>query len=101
LRIWTPKATPWLKGYEAWASYAIVSAMIKVLENLIDRVAALPKEAQEEVVRSVLEIEQRHMGVYQLDDEERADILAALEEVKRGEVATDDEAAAVFKRLKG
>ena len=75
--------------------------MIKVLENLIDRVAALPKEAQGEVVRSVLEIEQRHMGVYQLDDEERADILAALEEVKRGEVATDDEAAAVFKRLKG
>lgn len=71
--------------------------MIQVLENLIDRVAALPKEAQEEVVRSVLEIEQRHMGVYQLDDEERADILAALEEVKRGEVATDDEAAAVFK----
>ena len=72
--------------------------MIKVLENLIDRVAALPKEAQEEVVRSVLEIEQRHIGVYQLDDEERVDILAALEEVKRGEAATDDEAAAVFKR---
>jgi len=75
--------------------------MIKVLENLIDRVAALPKEAQEEVVRSVVEIEQRHTGVYQLDDEERADILAALEEVRRGEVATDDEAAAVFRRLKG
>lgn len=75
--------------------------MIKVLENLIDRVAALPKEAQEEVVRSVIEIEQRHTGVYHLDDEERADILTALEEVRRGEVATDDEAAAVFRRLKG
>jgi hypothetical protein len=75
--------------------------MIKVLENLIDRVAALPKEAQEEVVRSVIEIEQRHTGVYHLDEEERADILAALEEVRRGEVATDDEAAAVFRRLKG
>jgi hypothetical protein len=75
--------------------------MIKILENLIDRVAALPKEAQEEVVRSVIEIEQRHTGVYRLDDEERADILAALEEVRRGEVATDDEAAAVFRRLKG
>jgi len=75
--------------------------MIKVLENLIDRVAALPKAAQEEVVRSVVEIEQRHTGIYRLDDDERADILAALEEVKRGEVATDDEAAAVFKRLKG
>jgi hypothetical protein len=74
--------------------------MIKVLENLIDRVAALPREAQEEVVRSVVEIEQRHTGIYQLDDEERADILAALDEVKRGEVATDDEVAAVFRRLK-
>lgn len=74
--------------------------MIKVLESLIDRVAALPKEAQEEVVRSVVEIEQRHTGVYRLDDEERADILAALEEVGRGEVATDEEVAAVFRRLK-
>jgi len=74
--------------------------MNKVLENLIERVAALPKEAQEEVVRSVVEIEQRHNGVYQLDDEERADILEALAEMKRGEVAGDDEAAAVFERLK-
>ena len=53
----------------------------------------------EEVVRSVLEIEQRHTGVYQLDDEERADLLQALDEVRRGDVADDDEAAALFKRL--
>jgi hypothetical protein len=74
--------------------------MIKVLENLIDRVAALPKEAEEEFVRSVVAIERRHAGVYGLDDEERTDILSALEEVRRGEVATDEEAAAVFRRLK-
>jgi hypothetical protein len=74
--------------------------MNKVLENLIERVAALPKEAQEEVVRTVVEIERRHAGAYQLDDEERADILEALEEMRRGEVASDDEAAAVFRRLK-
>ncbi|MBX9592153.1 MAG: hypothetical protein K2X43_22910 [Hyphomonadaceae bacterium] len=75
--------------------------MNKVLENLIERVAALPKAAQEEVVRSVIEIEQRHTGVYRLDDEERADILEALEEMKRGEVAGNDEAAALFARLRG
>jgi len=75
--------------------------MTKVLEDLIERVAALPKAAQEEVVRSVIEIEQRHTGVYVLDDDERADILAALEEVKQGVVASDDEAAAAFKRLRG
>jgi hypothetical protein len=75
--------------------------MNKVLENLIERVAVLPKEAQEEVVRSVLEIEQRHIGVYELDDEERADLLQALEEVKRGDVAEDDKASALLRRLKG
>jgi hypothetical protein len=74
--------------------------MIKVLENLIDRVAALPKKAQEEIVRSVVAIEERHTGVYRLDDEERADILTAPQEVERGEVATADEAAEVFRRLK-
>jgi hypothetical protein len=74
--------------------------MNKVLENLIERVAVLPKEAQEEVVRSVLEIERRHRGVYELDEEERADLLEALEEVKRGDVASDDEAAELFRRLK-
>jgi hypothetical protein len=58
----------------------------------------LPKAAQEEVVRSVVEIEQRHTGAYMLDDEERADILAALDEVKQGVVASDDDAAVVFKR---
>ena len=66
--------------------------MNKVLEILIDRVAALPKDAQEEVVRSVVEIEQRHKGGYTLDDDERADILQALEEMKRREVASGDEA---------
>ena len=75
--------------------------MNKILENLIERVAVLPKEAQEEIVRSVLEIEQRHTGLYELDDEERVDLQQALEDVKRGDVADDDEAAALFKRLQG
>ena len=73
--------------------------MIKVLENLVDRMAKLPKAAQEEIVRSVAEIEHRHTGVYHLDDDERADILDALEEVRRDEVASDEEAAAVFAKL--
>ncbi len=84
-------------GFAAVRCYG--PAMIKVLENLVDRMAKLPKAAQDEIVRKVAEVEQRHTGVYQLDDEERADILDALEEVRRGEVASDDEVAAVFARL--
>jgi hypothetical protein len=73
--------------------------MIKVLESLIDRVAALPKEAQEEVVRSVVETSSA-TPAFTGSTTRSADILAALEEVGRGEVATDEEAAAVFRRLK-
>ena len=40
-------------------------------------------------------------GVYTLDDDERADVLRALDEIKHGELASDDEAAALFKRLRG
>lgn len=89
------------KGREGARVACYKDEMTKVLEDLIERVAALPKEAQEEVVRSVIEIEQRHTGVYELDDEERADILAALEEVKLGIVAADSDAAALFSRLRG
>ena len=89
------------KGRESACVACYKNEMTKVLEDLIERVGALPKEAQEEVVRSVIEIEQRHTGVYELDDEERTDILAALEEVKLGIVAADNDAAALFSRLRG
>jgi hypothetical protein len=73
--------------------------MTDVLEHLIERVAKLPQAAQDEIVRSVLEIESRHTGVYRLDDDERADILAALAEVDLGDVASDADAQAIFDRL--
>lgn len=74
--------------------------MIKVIENLVERIAALPRTAQDEIVRKVAWVEQRHTGVYTLDDDERSDILDALAEVGRGDVATAAEAAAVFAKLK-
>lgn len=73
--------------------------MNEVLENLVDRLSKLPKPAQEEILRKIAEMEQRHAGIYTLDDEERADILEALDEVTRGDVASSDEVVAVFTRL--
>jgi hypothetical protein len=48
----------------------------------------------------VVEIEQPHTVVYQLDDKECTDILATLDEVKQGVVASDEEATTVLKRLR-
>jgi predicted transcriptional regulator len=39
-------------------------------------------------------------AVYHLSEEERADIEAALKEIDRGEVASDEDVAAVFEKYR-
>jgi hypothetical protein len=67
---------------------------------LLERAETWPQEAQDELIRSALAIERKHGGVYRLDDEERVDILEALAEIERGEVASDEEVKAVFDSLR-
>jgi hypothetical protein len=73
--------------------------MNKVVETLLERVANWPEEAQAELVKSIVDIETRHFGVYKLNDEERAAIKEALEEAERGEFVSDEVVAAFFKRV--
>jgi len=67
---------------------------------LLERAETWSQEAQEELVQSVLAIERKHVGVYRLDDEERADIREGLAEIERGEVAADEEVRATFDELR-
>jgi hypothetical protein len=73
--------------------------MNKVVETLLERVANWPEEAQAELVKSIVDIETRHFGVYKLNDEERAAIKEALQEAERGEFVPDEVVAAFFKRV--
>ena len=70
------------------------------LEILLEHVATWPKEAQEELVQSVADIEKRHFGVYRLNDEERAAVRRGLREMREGKLASDEEVAAVFARYR-
>jgi hypothetical protein len=42
------------------------------VEALIRQAAELPDEAQAELVRSLVEMRMQHLGIYHLDDDERA-----------------------------
>jgi len=75
--------------------------MNKRLETLIERVAALPEEAQDELLDHVALIEARRSGVYRLSDDERAAVRRGLEEARQGKFATDEEVEAVFRRYRG
>jgi hypothetical protein len=48
----------------------------------------------------LLSMEAQDSTPYRLSDDERADIEAALEELARGEVASDKDVAAVFNRYR-
>jgi hypothetical protein len=70
------------------------------LQILLERVSTWPVEAQEEFVRSISDIESRHLGVYRLNDSERDAVRRGLADVREGRLASDDAVAAVFNRYR-
>lgn len=72
----------------------------QALEILLERVSAWPEEAQDELMRSVAEIENRHAGVYPLSDEERVAVRRGLKDMSEGRIASDDAVAALFNRFR-
>lgn len=42
------------------------------IESLVRQVIELPDEAQAELVQTLIEMRAEHLGIYRLDDDERA-----------------------------
>ena len=70
------------------------------LEILLEHVATWPEEAQEELVQSMVDIEKKHIGIYHLNDEERAAVWRGLREMREGKLASEDEVARAFARYR-
>ncbi|MEH2473862.1 hypothetical protein V1281_004953 [Nitrobacteraceae bacterium AZCC 2161] len=70
------------------------------LELLLEHVSTWPEEAQDELLKSVDEIQVKYFGIYQLSDEERAAVRRGLAEMHTGQLASDEEVAAVFNRYR-
>jgi len=68
----------------------------KNVESLIRQVTDLPEEAQAEVVQSLLDLRSQHLGIYQLDEEERKALSRSAEDVRLGRFASDEESEEVF-----
>jgi hypothetical protein len=73
--------------------------MTKLLDKALERVRAWPKDRQDDAARLLLAMDQRDAEPYRLTPEERAEIDSALGEVERGELASQDEVTALFKRF--
>jgi hypothetical protein len=71
------------------------------LEILLERVSTWPEEAQDEFVKSVADIESKHLGVYRLSDAERDAVRRGLADMRERRLASDAQVAAVFNRYRG
>jgi predicted transcriptional regulator len=71
------------------------------LQNLFERIAALPDELLGEIEQSIDEIERWRGDMFRLTDEERAAVRQGMEAARRGEFVTDEELAAFYRRHGG
>ena len=78
----------------------VVSMTRQSLEILLERVSTWPEEVQEEFVRSVADIENKHFGPYQLSDDERQAVRRGLLEMLDRKLADEAAVAAVFRRYR-
>ena len=71
------------------------------IEQIFERVRTWPLERQQDAAEMLLRTEEQGTDVYDLSEEEEAEIKLALEEAERGEFATDEEMKALFDRYRG
>jgi hypothetical protein len=74
--------------------------MNKVLEQAVEKVKALSEERQRYAAQVLEQIAAAGDGVYQLSDEERRLVREGLDELDRGEAASDEEVRAVFDKYR-
>jgi hypothetical protein len=68
------------------------------VESLLQQVVDLPDEAQTEFVEFLLEMRAQDLGIYQLDDDDRASLARSAEDVRLGRFASDAEVEEMYAR---
>jgi hypothetical protein len=68
----------------------------KIAENILDRIAGWPEDAQAELAQAITDIEKKHLGEYKLSPDERVAVQEGLKQAQRGEFVPDDVVAAYF-----
>jgi predicted transcriptional regulator len=70
------------------------------IDEVLERVRTWSEEEQERAVRLLLVLEENREGIYELSNDEIADIEEAEAQAERGEFATDEEMRALFDRYR-
>ena len=69
-----------------------------MLQKALEKLSALPDERQDELAQMLILVAEKEQEPYVLTPEERAAVEEGLAEIERGELATDEDVAAVYAR---
>lgn len=87
-------------GFYRTGQGVIVTAMIKALERAVEKVKKLSTERQEYAAAVLEQIAEAGDEIYTLTDEERRLVREGLDQLDRGDVATDAEVRTVFDKYR-
>lgn len=68
------------------------------VQSLLQQVVDLPDEAQAEFVDFLLEMRAQDLGLYELDEDDRASLARSAEDVRLGRFASDAEIQDMYAR---
>jgi hypothetical protein len=68
------------------------------VESLFGQVVELPDEAQAELVQSLIDMRAQQLGIYHLDDDDRASLARSAEDIRLGRFASDAEVEEMYAR---
>jgi hypothetical protein len=75
-----------------------MTRMIKALEIAIEKLKRLPEDKQAYAAEVIEEIAAADEDVFRIPDDHLPGVLEGLEQMRRGEFATDEEMAALWKK---
>ncbi len=72
--------------------------MIKVLEQAIEKIRTLPEDRQAYAAEVLEQIAASGGGSFEVPEDHRSAVLEGLDQAKRGDLVSDDEMAALWKK---
>ena len=73
--------------------------MTKMVQEAIEALKELPQDKQTAVARAILDYASHDDDIYHLTDDEHREVRAGLAEIRRGDIASDEEVAGTYKRI--
>ena len=69
------------------------------VKELLARIESWPKDAQEELTRSMTEIQSRYSNIYRVNQDEREALTRSADDVRNNRLASDAEVEDTFSRF--